>query len=137
MTPRPPLAIFVLVFILAVWNPASLALQAASTVASLSSRSTLSLVFLGVRIALTSVGIAAGMALWLQRAGAVWLAKLALVLFGLEAVVRLATRADLSSAPPGTRLPLAVFLILHNAGWYLYLQISSRVRAAYRLESQP
>lgn len=137
MKPRPPFWIVILVFILAVWNPASLALQAASTVSSLSSRSTFSLVYLGVRIALTSVGVAAGMALWLQRPGAVWLAKLALILFGLEAVVRLSTRVDLSAAPPGMRLPLAIFVILHNAGWYLYLQISGRVRAAYRLESQP
>jgi hypothetical protein len=83
------------------------------------------------------VGVAAGMALWLRRPGAVWLAKLALILLGLEAVVRLATRADLSSAPPGTRLPLALFFVVHNAGWYMYLQISGRVRAAYRLESQP
>ncbi len=137
MNSRPPIAIYVLIFILTVWNPAGLALHAASTVWSLPSRSTLSLMFLGARLALTSVGVAAGMALWLQRPGAVWLAKLALILFGLEAVVRLATRVDLSSAPPGTRLPLALFLILHNAGWYLYLQISRRVRAADALESQP
>ncbi len=136
MNPRPPLAIFLLVLILAVWNPASLALHAASSVSALSSRSTLSLLFLGARIALTSVGIAAGLALWLQRPGALWLAKLALVLFGLEAVVRLATRVDLSSAPPGTRLPMALLVILHNAGWYLYLHLSRRVRAAYGLESQ-
>ena len=93
--------------------------------------------FLGARLAITSVGVAAGIALWLRRPGAVWLAKLALMLFGIEAVVRLSTRVGLSTAPPGTRLPLAIFIIVHNAAWYLYLQISRRVRATYGLESQP
>ena len=64
------------------------------------------------------------------------LAKLSLMLFGIEAVVRLSSRVDLGSAPPGTRLPLAIVIILHNAAWYLYLQISRRVRDTYGLESQ-
>ena len=65
-----------------------------------------------------------------------WLAKLSLVLFAIEAVVRLSSRARPGHAPPGTRLPLAIFIIVHNAAWYLYLQRSRRVRAAYGLESQ-
>ncbi len=93
--------------------------------------------FLGLRIAITSVGVAAAMALWLRRPGAVWLAKLALMLFGIEAAIRLSTRVDLSAAPPGTRLPRAIAIIVHNAAWYMYLQFSGRVRAAYGLESQP
>jgi hypothetical protein len=133
--PRIPLWILPLIFILTVWNPATLALRAASTVWNIESRSTLSLVFLAARLIITSVGVAAGMALWLRRPGAVWLAKLSLILFGVEAVVRLSSRVDLGSAPPGTRLPLAVFIILHNGAWYVYLQISRRVRAAYGLES--
>jgi hypothetical protein len=125
----------VLILLLTVWNPASLAFHAASKVWTLGSQSTLSLVFLGVRLILTSIGVAAGLALLLRRPGAVRFAQAALMLFGIEAVVRLSTRADLSAAPPGTRLPLALFLIAHNAGWYLYLQISRRVRAVYGLES--
>jgi hypothetical protein len=134
--PRIPLWILPLIFILTVWNPATLALRAASMVSNIESRSTLSIVLLAARLIITSVGVAAGMALWLRRPGAVWLAKLALMLFAIEAVVRLASRVDLGSAPPGTRLPLAMFIILHNGAWYLYLQISGRVRAAYGLESQ-
>lgn len=127
----------VLILLLTVWNPASLALHAASSVWNLGSRSTLSLLFLGARLAITSVGVAAGIALALRRPGAVWLAKAALVLFGLEAVARMSTQVDLSNAPPGTRLPAAIVIVVHNAGWYLYLQISRRVRATYGLESQP
>jgi len=131
-----PLGILFLVFILAIWNPANLALQAASTVWNIGSQSTLSIVFLATRLIITSVGVAAGLALWLRRPGAVSLAKLSLVLFGIEAVVRLSSRADLGSAPPGTRLPLAAFIVLHNASWYVYLHLSRRVRAVYGLESQ-
>ena len=131
-----PLGVLVLIGILTIWNPASLALQASSAVWNIGSRSTLSIIFLAARLIITSVGVAAGLALWLRRPGAISLAKLSLMLFGLEAVVRLSSRVDLGSAPPGTRLPLAVFVILHNAGWYLYLHLSRRVRAVYDLESQ-
>jgi hypothetical protein len=131
-----PAGILLLVFILAIWNPASLALQASSIAWNLGSRSTLSLIFLSTRLIITGIGVAAGMALWLRRPGAVLLARVALVLFGVEAVVRLSIRVDLGSAPPGTRLPLALFILLHNAAWLLYLQRSRRVRAFYGLESQ-
>ena len=131
-----PVGILLLVFILTIWNPASLAVHAASVVARIDSRSTLSLIFLGARLVITSVGVAAGIALWLRRPGAIALAQLALALFGLEAAIRFSSRIDLGSAPPGTRLPLAVVIILHNAVWYLYLQRSRRVQAFYHLESQ-
>ena len=131
-----PLGVLLLIFILAVWNPASLALQASSKVWTIEMRSTLSLAFLAVRLILTSVGVAAGFALWLRRPGAVWLAKVSLMLFAIEAVVRLSSRVDLGTVPPGTRLPLAVFVVLHNSAWYLYLHFSRRVRAVYGLESQ-
>jgi hypothetical protein len=131
-----PVGLLVLVFILAIWNPASLALHAASIVWDLASRPAISVAFLAVRLAITSIGVAAGRALWLRRPGAVSLAKLSLMLFGIEAVARLSSRIDLGSAPPGTRLPLAVFVVVHNAGWYLYLHLSHRVRAFYGLESQ-
>ncbi len=81
--------LLVLVLLLTVWNPANLALRAAASVSNLDARSTLSLIFLAVRLALAGIGVAAGLALWLRRPGAVWLAKLALVLFALEAIVRL------------------------------------------------
>ena len=77
-----------------------------------------------------------GIALSLRRPGAVWLTKLASALFAIEAIARLSTRVDLGSAPPGTRLPLAIFVIAHNAAWFAYLRLSRRVEAAYGLESQ-
>ena len=130
-----PVWLYVLIFIFIIWNPAGLAQHLASNVWTLSSRSPLSLAFLCARLIVTSIGVAAGIALWRQRPAAVSLAKTSLILFGVEAAVRLSTRVDLSSAPPGTRLPFAIFVIMHNAGWYFYLQISRRVAAAYDLKS--
>ena len=90
-----PLGVLLLVVILTIWNPASLALQAASIVWNIGSRPTLSIAFLAARLLITSVGVAAGLALWLRRPGAVWLAEVSLVLFAVEAVVR---RASTSAA---------------------------------------
>jgi hypothetical protein len=86
---------------------------------------------------ITSIGVAAGISLFLRRPSAVRLAKVALILFGAEALVRLSTRVGLSEAAPGTRLPLAIVLIIHNAAWYAYLHKSRRVQALFDLESQP
>jgi hypothetical protein len=47
--PGIPLWILPLIFILTIWNPATLALHAASSVLSIGARSTLSLVFLAAR----------------------------------------------------------------------------------------
>lgn len=131
-----PVGILLLIFILTIWNPANLALQAASALSNIGSRSTASTVFLVARLLITSIGLAAGIALSLRRAGGIWLARLALALFAIEAVARLSTRVDLDSAPPGTRLPLAIFVVAHNAAWFAYLRLSRRVSAVYGLESQ-
>lgn len=123
--------------VLAVVNPASLAVVAASRVGGSVPPSTLVLTLLAVRLLVTSVGVAAGMALWHKRAGAVQLAKASLVLSAIETVGRLSTRVGFSETPPGLRLPLAIAVILFNAAWYLYLEKSRRVRATYALESRP
>ena len=131
-----PIGILLLIFLLTIWNPANLALQAASTLSSMGTRPTVSIVFLAARFLITSIGLAAGIALSLRRPGGIWLTKLALALFAIEAVTRLSTRVDLGSAPPGTRLPLAIFVVAHNAAWFAYLRLSRRVSAVYGLESQ-
>ena len=123
--------------VLAVVNPATLAVVAASRVGGSVPPSTLVLTLLVVRLVVTGVGVAAGMALWHKRAGAVQLAKASLVLSSLETVGRLSTRVGFSETPPGLRLPLAIAVILFNAAWYLYLEKSRRVTATYALESRP
>jgi hypothetical protein len=127
--------LLLLCILLTVWNPAALALVAASRVET-GTASTLALMLLAVRLVVTGVGVAAGFALWHKRAGAVTLAKASLLLSALEGAGRLSTRLGLSDAPPGTRLPLALALVVYTAAWYLYLEKSRRVRATYSLESR-
>jgi len=127
--------LLLLCVLLTIWNPLTLAAVAAAWVERPVPPSSMSLILLSVRVVVTGVGAAGGMALWHRRAGAVGLAKAALVLSACESTARLATREGLSTAPPGTRLPLAIALVAFNAGWYLYLQKSRRVRATYGLES--
>jgi hypothetical protein len=129
--------LLLLCILLTVWNPATLALVAASRVEGPGTTSHLALTLLAVRLVVTSVGVAAGLALWHKRAGAVTLAKASLMLSALEVVGRLSARPGSSDAPPGTRLPLALALIVYNGAWYLYLEKSRRVRATYGLESRP
>jgi len=74
--------------VLAVVNPATLAVVAAARVGGSVAPSTLVLALLMVRLVVTGVGVAAGMALWHKRAGAVPLAKASLVLSSLETVGR-------------------------------------------------
>ena len=117
--------LLVLCILLTVWNPATLAFVAASAVGN--TKTPLALSLLGIRLVVTSVGVAAGLALWNKRLGSVKFAKVSLMLSGIEVVVRLSTRVGLSQAPPGTRLPLALALIVYNGVWYLYLEKSRRV----------
>ena len=123
--------------ILTVWNPLALALRLSAVALNLPSMSTAALISLAVRFVLTSLGVSAGISLFMRRPWAVDLTKVTLVLFCVEAVARLSTRIGLSEAPPGTRLPLAVLLIAHNATWYAYLQKSQRVRELFDLEFVP
>jgi hypothetical protein len=128
--------LLLLCILLTLWNPGTLALVAAARVESAGTTSTLALVLLGIRFVVTSVGVAAGLALWRKRPGAVTLAKASLMLSAVEVVGRLSTRVGLSDASPGTRLPLALALIVYNSAWFLYLEKSRRVRATYGLESR-
>jgi len=127
--------LLLLCIVLVVINPATLAVVAASRIGGSVAPSPLMLALLGIRLMVTSVGVAAGRALWNKRAGAVRLAKGSLVLSALESVGRLSTRAGLSETPPGLRLPTALAVIAFNAAWYLYLEKSRRVRSTYGLES--
>jgi len=126
--------LLLLCILLTIWNPATLAFLAASRVSDAGSMSAWTLTLIAVRLVVTSVGVAAGLALWHARTGAVKLAEASLLLSSIEAAARLSTSAGVNEAPPGTRLPLALVLIAFNAVWYFYLKKSRRVRTTYGLE---
>ena len=128
--------LLLLCILLTVWNPATFAVEAAGRVGTGVPLSWTALAVLIVRLLVTGIGVAGGLALWHKRPGAVQLAKGSLALSAIEVVLRLPVRSGFS-VPPGLRLPLALTLILFNAAWYLYLEKSRRVRATYSLESLP
>jgi hypothetical protein len=128
--------LFLLCILLTIWNPASFAVVAASQVAGGFPTSRVALLLLAGRLLATGIGVAAGMSLWNLRPGAVRLAKISLALSSADVVLRMASRMDLSGAPPGTRLPLAILTVAFNGAWYAYLEKSRRVRALYDLESR-
>lgn len=125
--------LLLLCFLLTVWNPGTLALVLASAIENVPPPSNVELMLLVLRLVVTGVGVAAGVALWNKRVGAVRLAKVALISFAIEAMGRLSTRTGLSQFPPGTRVPVALAIVAFNGAWFLYLAKSNRVRATYGL----
>jgi hypothetical protein len=122
--PRGWLLLFCL--ILLVWEPLSLARLASVRIAALVDRP-LALAVLLIRVAVTGVGIGAGIALWAGRPAGPFLAKAYLVASSLVTVMVLGTRWFPSSLLPGTALPLAVATIAANLAWFLYLGRSRQV----------
>ncbi len=115
--------------ILIVWQPLSLGLVASSALNSLSVRGwPLALVLLG-RLVVAGVGVAAGLALWHKRPGAVTLARVALVLSAATDVFVYSTPYFPNNRPPGdSELILAASLLWYGI-WLMYLWRSKRVRS--------
>src|SRR4051812_8537454 len=87
--------------LLLLWGPASLGLVAANAVAALSVRGLSLALVIAVRILVAAFGIAAGIALFTCRGGAVTLAKLALVLSAATDVIVYATPYFPNNRIPG------------------------------------
>ena len=81
---------------------------------------------LGFRLLIVGVGIAAGLALWNQRPGALALARVAVALSIMGLIVTSITRSIPDNRPPGTALPITVALIAYNAAWFMYLTRAAR-----------
>ncbi len=125
--------LLVLCLLLTVWNPMTLAAYAAGRLADGAALPSAVAALVAVRLVVTGVGVAAGLALWNRRPGGVALAKASLLLSALEVAARLAAPAGFSNVPPGLRLPLAAASIAFDGLWYAYLEKSRRVRATFDL----
>ena len=119
--------------VLIVWQPLSLGLIASSALNSLSVRGLpLALVIIG-RIAVAAFGVAAGLALWRHRPGAVGLARASLLLSAGADVFVYATPYFPNNRPPGdSALILAASLVWYGI-WLMYLWRSKRVRQTFSL----
>jgi hypothetical protein len=123
--------LLLLCVLLTIWQPASFALVAATQLGTATAADGQRVLFLAARLLVTALGMAAGIALLRGQPTGVPLARAALALAALEAVVRLSSRQGLNVAPPGMRLPAAALVVAYNAVWLVYLSRSRRVKQTY------
>ena len=120
--------------VLILWQPVSLGLVGSSALNSLSVRGLpLALVLLG-RIAVAAVGVAAGLALWRRRPGAVTLARASLLLSAAADVFVYSTPYFPNNRPPGDSTVILAASMLWYGIWLMYLWRSKRVRQVFSLE---
>lgn len=123
--------LLILCRLLIVYQPLSLAVTTSAALASLSVRGPGLLVAIVMRVVVTAVTVAAGLALTNLQPGAVALARAALVLSAACDIFIYTTPYFPNNRAPGdTPIYVAVSLAYH-AVWLVYLSRSARVRNTY------
>jgi hypothetical protein len=123
--------LLVLCVLLVVWHPLSLGLTASSVLDRLASRGVPLGLVLVLRLLVTSLGIAAGLALLARRGGAVPLAKVALVASAATDLFIYTTPLYPSNRLPGDTIWYVVWSLAYHGAWLAYLSRSARVRQTY------
>jgi hypothetical protein len=123
--------LLVLCAVLLVWQPLSLGLAASSVLDALPVRGVSLALVLTLRLLVTAIGIAAGLALLAQRGAAVMLAKIALVASAATDVFVYSTPYYPSNRLPGDTLYFIVASLAYHGVWLMYLSRSTRVRNTY------
>jgi hypothetical protein len=123
--------LLVLCALLLIWHPLSLALAASSVLDALAIRGLSLALVLALRLLVTALGIAAGLALLARRAGAVLLAKVALVASAATDVFVYSTPYYPSNRLPGDTVWLIAASLAYHGVWLAYLFRSIRVRNTY------
>ncbi len=117
--------------LLLVYQPVSLAISAATAINSLPTRGPKVLVAIAIRVIVTGVCVAAGLALTNRAPSAVGLTRTALILSAAADVFILTTPFYPNNRPPGdTPLYVAATLTYHTI-WLVYLARSDRVRRTF------
>jgi hypothetical protein len=104
----------------------NLAVAVSRDVGELATNSAGRTAFLGFRLLVAAMGIGAGVALWHRQPHAVMLAKVALTLSAVSAIIRF--RWFPGNTPPGLRLATALVIIGYNAAWFAYLVTSPQTK---------
>ena len=84
-----------------------------------------------VRLLAAGLGIAAGLALFQVKPGALTLAKASLILSAAVDVLAYATPWSPNNRPPGDATIILMASLVYYAAWFAYLTRSKRVRATY------
>jgi len=129
--PGPRGWLLLLCLLLVIWQPISVGLSASGAIASIAMGGFSLALVLVLRLLVAALGVAAGLALFGVRAGAVGLARVALMASAaIDLLVYLSPYVPSNRAPGETPIFVAVSLTYH-AGWLLYLFRSRRVRATF------
>lgn len=114
--------------LLIVWQPLNLAVAGMGALNSLSVRGAAVVAVLALRAVVAAVGVGAGIALTNRHAGAVTLAKVALICSAATDLLVYTTPYFPNNRMPGdTKYYIAASLAYHG-GWLMYLFRSKRVR---------
>ncbi|MBI3492238.1 MAG: DUF2569 family protein [Acidobacteria bacterium] len=117
--------------LLLVWQPLSLAVTASSALESLPLRGRPLAIILVVRVLVAALGIAAGLALQNRRAGAVGLAKIALIASAATDVFVYTTPYYPNNRPPGDTPFYIAASVAFCTVWLVYLVRSKRVQQTF------
>ena len=129
--PGPPFPARLLALLLLTWVPASLALEASSSLVRLTLHGTPAFALLLARVLVAGLGIAAGRALWTAHPSALSMARAWLVLDVVVTALTMATPYFPSNRLPGTRWHVVALALAVNGAWLLYLSVSPGVRACW------
>jgi hypothetical protein len=132
-TPRPiGGGLIVLCRLLLVYQPLSLALSASAALNSYPTRGSKVLVAIAVRVIVTGVNVAAGLALTNRAPAAVRLAMSALLLSAACDLFILTTSFYPNNRPPGDTPFYVAASLLYHGFWLAYLARSRRVRETFQ-----
>jgi hypothetical protein len=123
--------LLVLCALLLIWQPLSLGLAASSVLDALALRGLPLALVLTLRLLVAALGIAAGLALLARGAGAVTLAKVALVASAATDVFVYSTPYYPNRRLPGDTVWFVTASLAYHAIWLMYLVRSTRVRNTY------
>jgi hypothetical protein len=130
-TTKLPNPVLLLCLLLMVWQPINVGLTASRSLNSIWRGGLPVTAVLILKLLVTGLGVAAGLALLNRRPGAVFLAKIVLVVSAAtDLFVYLTPYFPSNRAPGETPIFVAVSLTYYTV-WLLYLSLSRRVRVTF------
>ena len=114
-----------------VWQPISVALTASRALESIALGGFPLVFMLILRLLVAAFGVAAGLAIFSVRAGAVTLARAALIASAATDLFVYLTPYFPGNRAPGVTPIVVTASLTYHAGWILYLSRSRRVRATF------